>query len=398
MIDNVALWRYAQDQRTHRKARMRSDAIFLNVGGQLVPLHETPYETEAVLQTALAEHPEVLVGPTTAGDDDGTLLLVRQEMGVPAQLGGGSVWSLDHLFLDADGVPVVVEVKRASDTRIRREVVGQMLDYAANGSKYWPVAELREGVEQRSAGDGPDPVSALWPDVDVDEFWETVETNLQAGKIRLLFVADKIPPELARIIEFLNEQMSPAEVLGVELRQYAGAGQVAYVPRVIGQTSRAQETKAVSQGRPPWTREEFLTLTDDQLGPAGQALVRRLLSDPVDRGLDLLWGRSRVTPGVSGRYRVAGRPGSLWNLHLSSPTQRPGIYLNFPLVVGRVPPERLEAAAQHAAKITELAPKVEQSRASGWTTYPHLSLEAIADNSAAIEELLAAIGALIDHD
>jgi hypothetical protein len=30
-------------------------------------------------------------------------------------------------------VPTLLEVKRSSDTRIRREVVGQMLDYAANG-------------------------------------------------------------------------------------------------------------------------------------------------------------------------------------------------------------------------------------------------------------------------
>ena len=49
-----------------------------------------------------------------------------------------------------------------------------------------------------------------------------METNLSVGRIRLLFVADALPAELVRIIEFLNEQMNPAEVLGVELRQYTG--------------------------------------------------------------------------------------------------------------------------------------------------------------------------------
>lgn len=379
---------------------MSADAIFLNVDGQLVPLHETPYETEAVLQTALAEHPEVLVGPTTSGEDGGKLLLVRQEMGVPAQLGGANIWSLDHLFLDSDGVPVVVEVKRSSDSRIRREVVGQMLDYAANGSKYWPVAELREGVEQRATGDGPDPVTALWPDIDVEQFWESVATNLNAGKMRLLFVADQIPAELARIIEFLNEQMSPAEVLGVELRQYAGAtgSQVAYVPRVIGQTSRAQEAKGSLQGRQPWDEDEFLSVADEQLEPAGRVLVRQLLADATDRGVDLLWGRSRTTPGVSGRYRVGGRPGSVWNLHLGSPSQKPGIYFNFALLPNRVSAERLEAAGQHLAKIPGMAPKVDQSRSAKWNSYPHLGLEALAFDAAAIQEFLAAVGALIDQD
>ena len=70
-------------------------------------------------------------------------VLIRREMGVPSVDGGSAQWSLDHLFLDQDGIPTIVEVKRASDTRIRREVVGQILDYAANGIRYWPVESLR---------------------------------------------------------------------------------------------------------------------------------------------------------------------------------------------------------------------------------------------------------------
>jgi hypothetical protein len=36
----------------------------------------------------------------------------------------------------------------------------------------------------------------------------------------MLFVADRIAKELARIIEFLNEQMRPAEVLAIEVEQF----------------------------------------------------------------------------------------------------------------------------------------------------------------------------------
>ena len=36
----------------------------------------------------------------------------------------------------------------------------------------------------------------------------------------MVFVADQIPNEVKRIIEFLNEQMDPAEVLGLEIKQY----------------------------------------------------------------------------------------------------------------------------------------------------------------------------------
>ena len=53
-------------------------------------------------------------------------------MGIPGDEDGGGRWSLDHLFLDQDANPTLVEVKRSTDTRIRREVVGQVLDYVAN--------------------------------------------------------------------------------------------------------------------------------------------------------------------------------------------------------------------------------------------------------------------------
>ena len=43
----------------------------------------------------------------------------------------------------------------------------------------------------------------------------------------MIFVADALPYGLVRVIEFLNEQMSPAEVLGVELCQFVADGHVA---------------------------------------------------------------------------------------------------------------------------------------------------------------------------
>ena len=58
----------------------------------------------------------------------------------------------------------------------------------------------------------------------ITRYWETVQTNLRAGKIRLIFAADEIPSELRRVVEFLNEQMNPAEVLAIEIRQYVGTG------------------------------------------------------------------------------------------------------------------------------------------------------------------------------
>lgn len=377
---------------------MTGEGIFLTRGGELAVLTEQPYATEDVLQRALAEHPEVIAGPTTSDSKPGNLLLVRREMGVP-DAGGSIAWSLDHLFLDAEGVPVVVEVKRSSDTRIRREVVGQMLDYAANGVKYWPVTDLRGAVDQAAAEAGKageDLVAALRPGLDPEEYWKTVEANLAAGRIRMLFVADKLPPELVRVIEFLNEQMNPAEVLGVELPRYAGSGNTVYVPRVVGRTSAAVGRKNIGAGQ-LWNEESFLDAARARRPEAEVALIQRLLADARSRGTKLTWGKG-VTPGVTGWYPVGGQPSAVWNLNVNSesPTARAYLYFYLTDLVQKLPADTMEHAAQILESVGPLAPKVADARANGWKKYPSVYLADIAESSADITAIFDAIAALTD--
>lgn len=90
---------------------MSSDGVFLRTGSSFSVLEDTPYDSEDLLQAALAEYPQVIAGPTTSGREN-RLLLIAREQGVPASEEGGSVFNLDHLFVDSDGVPVLFEVKR----------------------------------------------------------------------------------------------------------------------------------------------------------------------------------------------------------------------------------------------------------------------------------------------
>jgi len=378
---------------------LSSEGIFLTSGKDLTVLTQRPYATEDVLQQALAEHPEVIAGPTTAGSETTSLLLVKREMGVPGTEGGSAVWSLDHLFLDADGVPVVVEVKRSSDTRIRREVVGQMLDYAANGVRYWPVATLRAAVDDAAAAvgkTGEELVTALREGLDPEEFWKAVEANLGAGRIRLLFVADALPAELVRVIEFLNEQMNPAEVLGVELRQYVGSGHTVYVPRVVGRTSAAVAAKVSSSGQ-LWTEETFLEAAHSRCSDVEVALVERLLADVHARGSKLGWGKG-VTPGVSGWYTVGAQPAAVWNLNVNSesPTARPYLYFYLADLTKRLTPSDIEQAAALLESIAAMAPKISEARAADWNKYPSVYLPDVVTSSANIEAVFQAIGSLTD--
>ncbi|HEY65961.1 MAG TPA: hypothetical protein G4O02_15470, partial [Caldilineae bacterium] len=89
-------------------------------GEALTELEETGYVREAVLQGLLARYPDLLPGDQIDPENPRRWLLVGRELGVPATAAGGDWWSLDHLFLDQDGIPTFVECKRATDTRIRR--------------------------------------------------------------------------------------------------------------------------------------------------------------------------------------------------------------------------------------------------------------------------------------
>lgn len=232
-----------------------ADNIFLLQGeDQLVEMNEQSYNSETLLQTLLAKFPDLLAGGQIDPASPRCWLLVKREMGIPAENGAGDRWSVDHLFLDQDAIPTLVEVKRSSDTRIRREVVGQMLDYAANAVVYWPVEQIRADFENNCDDPESTLTKILGQEGDPEDFWQRVKTNLQAGKIRMLFVADVIPPELRRVVEFLNEQMDPAEVLAVEIKQYVGQGMKTLVPRVFGQTAEAETRK----GRKGKTESEKL--------------------------------------------------------------------------------------------------------------------------------------------
>nr|MBA2565059.1 hypothetical protein [Gemmatimonadota bacterium] len=289
--------------------------IYLIGDQQLQPMTETPYDTESLLQRFLAQYPDLLGGDQMNPDDPRRLILVKREMQVADREDGSRRWALDHLYLDQEGIPTLVEVKRASNTQLRREVVAQMLDYAANGVMYWPLERIRSSFEETCRLAGCTPATALSeflrlePSEDdeaeeagIEAFWGHVKTNLEAERLRLVFVADEIPPSLQRIIEFLNGQMSSTEVLAVEVKQFVGGDLRTLVARVIGQTARAQTAKGRgSTGRAQrWEEASFLKVVTDTQGPDAVRVVNAILAWARSHGLPIRWLASPVSAFIVG--------------------------------------------------------------------------------------------------
>ncbi len=297
-----------------------SGAIYIvQDGKKLIRMEQSAYATEANFQTLIEQFPELLAGEQINSAEPRRWILISGESPIPAEVGGYDRWFLDNLFLDQDAIPTLVEVKRKSDTRLRREVVGQMLDYAANAVAYWPDDEMRRQFaatcEKLNKSPDEELLAKLGADIDLERFWETARLNLKQGKVRLIFVADQIPPELQRVIEFLNEKMSPTEVLGVEIRYYTGEGFSTHIPRVIGQTGEAQLNKEIKKGfagRKTWDEASFFedVETRQQAGQLTEpevSLIRRLY-ETAGRWGKIKWGTGTargsfnpLLPGVSKR-------------------------------------------------------------------------------------------------
>ncbi len=271
---------------------MKNAKIFLVEGkGKLTPMTETNYEREVDLQELLADYPDLIPGDQIDLENPRRWILVARELGVPGGEKEADRWSLDHLFLDQDGIPTFVECKRSSDTRSRREVLAQMLDYAANGTSYWKMDGLRQAAAEtlRKKGKSLDDEILKLIEADdqsrINEYWKLVEENLRSNKVRLIFVADAIPSELRRLVEFLNEQMTTVEVLAVEAKQFVGEGQKAIVPRLLGMTETAREIKQKSN-QTPTNRQEMLSKCTKE----GSDYFSNILDSADKQGHTIYWG------------------------------------------------------------------------------------------------------------
>lgn len=283
---------------------MKKAKIFL-IGkhvDELITMVETNYDSEMTLQGLLASYPDLLPGDQINPEAPRQWLLIKRELGIPMGQGETDLLSLDHLFLDQDGIPTFVECKRATDTRTRREVVAQMLDYASNGTEYWPMDRLRQAAaetartQDKSLDEELSRFLGGTPEgqTDIEAYWQLVERNLRDGRVRLIFVSDEIPRELRRLVEFLNTKMADVEVLAVEIKQFLSQDeQKAMVPRVIGLTEAARKTKSPLP-KAFTNRDEFLARCD----PVAVDLFSAVLDYSERLNHDVYWGKKSFSVRV----------------------------------------------------------------------------------------------------
>jgi len=254
-------------------ARQHASPILVPVTGDAAPL--TPVDTdwnEATIQALVQDHPACLpireIDPLFADP-----VPLCREMSTAAG-------PIDNVLVTASGLPVLVECKLWRNPQARREVVGQILDYATQLSR-WTASDLQREISRRTGRGVVELVRAAGHVVDEVGFTDALTVNLRRGRFLLLIVGDGIREGVEAIAEYLQAHGRLHFTLGlVEMPVYAlldGARLVA--PRVLARTETI--TRTVIETPPGYAVEgtagedEFEPLSTEESSRRQEGRARR---------------------------------------------------------------------------------------------------------------------------
>ena len=193
--------------------------------------------SEDWLQDLLYRHPHAL--PVAEIDDSfSDLVPLCREMDTP-------VGPVDVVYVTRTGKPVIVEAKLWRNPESRRKVIGQILDYAKELSR-WNYETFDAAVRKaRRNDDGETPrglLELLGLAKDSQEsarFFDALSQSLKRGDLLLLIVGDGIREGVGAITDFLEGHASLHFTFGLvemAIYQMPDGGQLVQ-PRVLAQST-----------------------------------------------------------------------------------------------------------------------------------------------------------------
>jgi hypothetical protein len=147
------------------------------------------------IQKLIERNLDLLPSEDIGGTEPRRWLLIKNEMPVASPETGANQWSLDLLVGDQQAIPTLIECKLANNGESHREILGQLFEYAANGSYYWKTPTLLRmaTATHGSVEDLRTKFDSLHTDyASIDEYFDAMVDNLAAGRLRLMFVLGRV--------------------------------------------------------------------------------------------------------------------------------------------------------------------------------------------------------------
>jgi len=256
---------------------------------------EEGFASEQELQTFLRQYPDLM--PLEEIDLDAPpLLCIGREVG----LASGAE---DILYIDENGLLTVVETKLRKNPEARREVVGQILEYAAQMST-WSASDVERQAEKFFGGrEAPEQYGNctleramqvfLQPgggggEFSYDDFIQQVGSNIERGHFRLIIAIDEPPEPLLKTVEFVNRFSERFEIYLIQLKRFRDLvkEQNIFVPALFGRVAVPRTRRA--PGR-PWDKEGFLRQASGKSPKSVEVLERIIEFAEAENAI--VWGR-----------------------------------------------------------------------------------------------------------
>lgn len=282
-------------------------ALWQNGGSGWRLMSPIGFSAEEALHDLIEEAPQLL---PLAGAP--SLAVVGREV----QLGSGYA---DLLAVESSGRPAIIEIKLAKNSEARRAVVAQVLAYAAflHGSSIEELQRdaLRRYLSEHGHSSIADAVSSIDQEGSFDAltFEENLEGSLADGRFRLVIVLDEAPPELVRLVGYLETIGDQLTIDLVTVSAYDVGDRQILVPQRVEPERQLPERARLSTSKPRPTTQG--TLVD-----GGEDFASSIEESPPDKQPDLrrlyewakkLEGEGLVTlstyHGVSGRKTLLPR-------------------------------------------------------------------------------------------
>jgi hypothetical protein len=301
------------------------------------PLSEEAYLDESALQRLLEEHPE-LIALDDVDPRASPLIPIGREIPLAGQ-------QLDLLFLDLSGRLAPIETKLRRNSQVRREVVGQVLEYGAYLST-WSV----EDVERQAARYLVDPqtparfrgqslyellsrVGESEPVAEGDgeaEMRSKIADALARRDMRLIIAVDRVVEPLRTLVTFVNSASRFGMYL-LEVQQFRA-------PDGMRIASISVYGGAAPPPPPPphWDEARFFQTLQDQAGPASAAVIQELYGFMGEQADSVLWGTGTTYGSVGFGVRRGGVKFAVFWMNTKGQ-----IYLSASVLGKRVPQEAL---------------------------------------------------------
>lgn len=236
-LQRRAMWRAGYDVPDHRMTLVLLDDDAAPLFVARVPQGEARHEHR--LRDLIFHNPAIL--PVHELDPGfGKIIAVTRELNVPG------VGFIDVVLIDERGRLVIVECKLWRNPQARREVVGQILDYARELARF-SYDDLQREVSSSTKRQGNvlhDLACEAGGTMEEEAFVDRVSRDLHAGRFLLLIVGDGITEGTRRIGEYLRAQPGLAFDFGlVELAEYrftdpvSGSERLIMHPRLLARTA-----------------------------------------------------------------------------------------------------------------------------------------------------------------